>query len=1247
MSVSQRTSLRWAPFTVVLAVVLALGCAGFATSASAAEQAIWHMLVSSRPSNLKSGGAAAEVEKQQLATEEGSSGLDVFEIEVEGGTLGVFVSGGGRPPVTAEDIQKALEANGAYKEAGVSVSGGPVPAPFIVTTANRHVSHPLSPVMLVFPYASFYGTKYGSGEAKLISTAMADGEVALLASNIGDTPAEGGSQPIVIANHLPSSLEALAMLGKTANPSIERASVTCSVSSTIEGTCEFSSSLPVYEAIEVAVWVRVKGAQIGKEDDSAHVEGGDARMPASGTLALSFGSEPEFGVQNYEMNVEADGGGPVTQAGAHPFQMTTSEVLDQNAEGNPVGMAKDLEFKLPQGFVGNPTVYPHCSLGEFLNIVIQPLGNECRPETAVGIALATIRLKGQIETFSVPVFNLEPDEGEPARFGFDPAVPVVLDTAVRTGEDYGVTVSSHNITQLASLLSAQVTLWGVPGNPAHDQARGWGCLRATQGVSGYTCKPEEQRNATPFLSMPTSCSGPMQAPMLADSWQRPGYFREFSLVTPMPGLVGCNKERFEPSLETARPDLQHAGTPTGLTVDVHVPQNLQTVAGATAESSVKQIDVTLPDGMTLNPGGADGLTSCTEAEIGYLGKEEPEKEVAFEHFTSDYPSCPDSSKIATVTIHTPLLPHPIEGFVYLATPSINGEPGDNPFNSLISMYLVAQDPVSGVLVKLPMRVELNPATGQLVTKVDNPELPFEDAELHLFGGSRAPLATPAMCGTYTTKAVFTPWSGNAPVDSNATFTIDSGPGGGSCLTSPKPFAPSLQAGATNLQAGGYTPFTTTLGHPDGNQYLGSVSMKLPPGLMGSLSGVKLCPEPQAAQGTCGPESLIGHTTVTAGLGSNPAVVARPGNVYITVPYNGHDACKVGEAGCAPFGLTVANPAETGPFDLEKGTACDCVVVRAKVEVNPITAQLTVTSDPLPTILKGIPLQLQHVNMTIERPGFTFNPTNCEPLSIDSTIASSEGASASVSTRFQVANCATLGFKPQFRVSTPGKTSRKDGAGLDVKLLYPTAPFGSQANIAKVKVDLPKQLPSRLSTLQKACLASTFEANPSACPTGSRVGFAKATTPVLPVPLEGPAYFVSYGAKKFPELIIVLQGYGVTIDLHGETFISKAGITTSTFRQVPDVPVGSFELKLPQGPNSALAANANLCKATYTVTSTRRVRARIKGRSMYVTVKVAKRVHGLRMPTAFIAQNGATIHTSTPISVTGCARARRNLHKTKR
>jgi hypothetical protein len=364
-----------------------------------------------------------------------------------------------------------------------------------------------------------------------------------------------------------------------------------------------------------------------------------------------------------------------------------------------------------------------------------------------------------------------------------------------------------------------------------------------------------------------------------------------------------------------------------------------------------------------------------------------------------------------------------------------------------------------------------------------------------------------------------------------------------------------------------------------------------------LTGIKLCPEAQANAGTCAPESEIGETIVSVGLGGDPFSVTG-GKVYLTEKYAG-----------APFGLSIVNPASAGPFVLQEGRP---LVVRAKVEVDPTTAALTVTTDPpdsphaIPTIIEGIPLQIRHVNVAITRPGFTFNPTNCDAMQITGAVASVEGASAPVSVPFQVANCERLGFKPSFEVATAAHHTRTNGTSLDVKLSYPRAPFGSQANLAKVRVELPKQLPSRLTTLQRACPDGLFNASPANCPAASRVGEAVATTPLIPVALQGPAYFVSHGGAKFPELIIVLSGYGVTVDLHGETFISKAGITSSTFNTLPDLPVSAFELKLPAGPDSALTGNGNLCATK------------------------------LYMPTTFTAQNGVASKQRTPIRVEGCA-----------
>jgi hypothetical protein len=527
----------------------------------------------------------------------------------------------------------------------------------------------------------------------------------------------------------------------------------------------------------------------------------------------------------------------------------------------------------------------------------------------------------------------------------------------------------------------------------------------------------------------------------------------------------------------------------------------------------------------------------------------------------------------------------------------------NPFGSLVALYIVAQDPVSGTLIKVAGEVKLDPVTGQLVSTFDNtPQLPFEDLSLHFFGGSRAPLGTPALCGTYTTQAAIEGWSGNPPAEPSSTFQIASGPDGSPCHD-PLPFAPELTAGSTNIQAGAFTPFTMTMSRQDGNQNLKAIQLRMPPGLLGTLTGVKLCDEAKANAGTCGPESLIGETTVSVGLGDTPFSV-KGGRVYITEGYKG-----------APYGLSIVNPAKAGPFDLGS------VVVRAKIELDPATAALIVTTDntgphAIPQILDGIPLQIKHVNVTITRPeGFTFNPTNCEPQKIGGSLISSQGAVGVLAVPFQVTNCATLAFKPTFKVSTNGKTSRNTGASLDVKLSYPKARWGSQANIRYVKVALPKQLPSFLTTLQHACPDTTFEANPAGCSTGSIVGTAKASTPILPVPLSGPAYFVSHGGAKFPELVIVLSGYGVTVQIHGETFISKTGVTSSTFKYIPDVPVESFELKLPQGPNHALAANGNLCTNT------------------------------LNMPTRFVAQNGLELKQDIHVTATNCTRHKTQKHQT--
>jgi hypothetical protein len=1036
-------------------------------------------------------------------------------------------------------------------------------------------------------------------------------KLVVTATNLGDGPVNGATTPVRILDTLPepeltpaSTPQGAAGTGKGgivgAGPGEPgyRGPVTCSLTPL---SCEFTGTLQPYEHIEVVITLAVSAPP--QQPNRVSVSGGGApSLSISRPLTVS-GEPTPFGVEDYGLAPEEEGGALDTRAGSHPFQLTTTLALNQTADPvKPPAMPRNLSFKLPPGLIGNPTPFPQCPAVQF-TATKTGVSNLCPDDTAIGVAVVRV---DEPETFklltdAVPVFNLKPDVGEPARFGFFVVgVPVVLDTAVRTGGDYGVTVSSYNTSQTANFISSIVTLWGAPGAAAHNSSRGWSCVAGGLWSGGSPCKESTPAVQAPFLVMPTSCANPLSEPLTstveADSWPAP--YRESQTATPVSytlqdslgepfGLDGCNKLLFSPEIEVS-PDVPNASTPTGLTVEIHVPQDAALNPKGLAESNVRDTTVTLPEGLTLNPGGADGLQACSEAQMGFTGVEGETV-----HFTPGKPSCPDASKIGTVEIETPLLPHMLKGFVYLATPAPFGEGGMNPFGSLIAMYIVAEDPVSGTLVKLPGEASLDPVTGRLTTTFKNtPQVPFENLRLHFYGGARAPLSTPSACGSYETKASFTPWSGNEPVQSSSTFNITTGPNGGPCAN-PRPFAPGFQAGSTNIQAGAFTPFTTTMSRPDADQPLGRLSMKLPPGLLGLISSVKLCGEPQASLGTCGPESLIGHTVVSAGLGSNPVTVKRPGEVFITGPYEG-----------APYGLSIVNPAEAGPFNLGN------VIVRAKIEVDPLTAALTIVSDPLPTILKGIPLQLQHVNVTIDRPGFTFNPTNCGHMAITGTMSSSEGASAPVSTPFQVTNCATLKFAPKFAVSTSAKTSKAKGASLTAKLSYPAGSQGTEANLTRVKVDLPIQLPSQLKTLQKACLAKVFEANPAACPPESIVGHAKVITPILPVPLTGPAYFVSHGGEAFPSLTMVLQGYGVTVDLVGTTLI-KNGITSTLFKAVPDVPFNTFELTLPQGKYAALAANLPA-----------------KAKSSFCG-------QSLKMPTEFVAQNGAVIHQSTPVSVTGC------------
>jgi hypothetical protein len=955
---------------------------------------------------------------------------------------------------------------------------------------------------------------------------------------------------------------------------LERSGGPCSGSTIV--TCEFpavrNTGEGPHEKQEIDVRVAPGEAKTVLQD-KVTLRGGGALSAVDTTVPIRIGTEPPgTGLSNFDAWVSSADGTIDTQAGSHPYELmvlfaTNNHV--KNGEYSPAGgETKAVDVNLPAGLVGEPGAVPQCPREIFDG------GNICPPDTQVGSEEAQI-VQGVPAHF--PIYNLVPPPGVAAEFGFDwSKTQVFFDARVRSGGDYGITVHSNIPQQRVTFNSA--TIWGVPGEHG----------------TGASLKP--------LLTLPTSCSrqGQFSIEMLG-TWSEPGATAPVLSVpyhnsedVPIE-FTGCERlVHFAPFVKLA-PDTSFSDTPAGLSAIVKVPQDLNPEGLSTP--GLKETTVVLPEGVAINPGQATGLVACQPYQEN-IGGPEAEKEVM-----DGPPSCPSASKVGTDEISTPLLANRLKGNVYVLQA--------NPPN--LELLVAAEG--EGVYLKLIGTVHLDEQTGQLTTTFKGtpqdpgtPDAPLNEFVLNFSGGPQAALVTPPTCGVYTATADFTPWSTPFVEDalSESNFSITSGPGGSgvaSC-TGPLPFTPTMTAGSTTDQAGGYTDFSMLLSRGDGQQRIEKLQFKTPEGLLGMIAKIPLCQEPQAAAGACPAASQIGHTVAEVGPGPYPFVIPEPGAppapIYLTGPYDG-----------APFGLSIAVPVVAGPFNL------GIEVVRAKIEVDPHTSQLTISTTAFPRTVKGIPTDIREIDAVIDRPEFMFNPTDCNPMSFSGSARSFEGASESLSSHFQMGSCRSLLFKPNFKVSTSGKTSRASGASLTAKIVYPTGNLGanqasSQSNIKSVKVDLPKQLPSRLTTLQKACPAKVFEANPASCPADSIVGHAKAITPLLPVPVEGPAYFVSHAGEEFPNLILVLQGDNVTIDLVGDTFINnKTNITSSTFKEVPDVPIESFELNLPQGKFSALAANTNLCS--------------VKG--------------GLKMPTAFMGQNGAEIHENTPITATGCGKVK--------
>jgi hypothetical protein len=929
--------------------------------------------------------------------------------------------------------------------------------------------------------------------------------------------------------------------------------VRCTIPTNLTGTSEPS----VLEPSEGRI-IRIKiSAATGAEGESltnvARVEGGGAE-PASVSSENEVSSTPAPpGLTEFRSQITDVDGRPATQAGSHPYQYTTSFALAMRPGSNGFfvpagGDAKDLRVALPPGFVGNPTATARCTIAQFNQIetVLTPgsgfyTKNSCPEGSAVGLAVFQ-RFETGGEFLVLPIYNLVPPPGMPAQLGFNALkASYFIDTSlVRENGEQRIVAEVRNATEIKRVVAGSVTIWGVPADASHDRLRG-SCL-ATGGLKRFSrglCDAGIVEK--PFLRLPTSCEAPMRSEMSFDIWPNPGVFEGASSSGPTP--LNCAALDFSPTI-TARPQTTVADSPSGLRFNLHVPQSEDPDLLATAD--LRDAVITLPEGVTVNPASANGLDACSPAQIDLEG--------------SDPAQCPDASKVGSVRVDTPLLDHPLPGAVYVATQN------ENPFNSLLAIYIVLDDPQSGIVVKLAGHVALDLGTGRLTTRfTDNPQLPFEDFTVEFFDGPRAPLRTPPTCGTYTTTTSLKPWSAPesgfdaTPSDS---FAVATAPGGGPCAASEAalPHRPSFAAGTLAPVAGAYSPLVTDIDRSDGTQTLSGLSVTLPEGLLAKLAGTSYCPDAaiaaagaksgssELASPSCPASSLLGTVDVGAGAGSAPVHV--DGKVYLAGPYKG-----------APLSLAVLTPAVAGPFDL--GT----VAVRAALRVSPVTTQATVVSDPFPTILEGIPLDVRSIHVHVDRRQFSLNPTDCEPKSIGANATSIFGQGAELSDRFQVGGCRGLEFAPRLSIRLLGATKRVGFPSLRAELR--AAP--GQANIARTAVTLPHSAFLEQGHIRTICTRVQFAAEQ--CPAASIYGRATAFSPLLDQPLRGPVYLRS-SDNPLPDLVADLKGQ-VDIELVGRIDSVNRGIRT-TFDAVPDAPVSRFILQMRGGKRGLLVNSTDLC-----------------------------------------------------------------------
>jgi hypothetical protein len=870
-----------------------------------------------------------------------------------------------------------------------------------------------------------------------------------------------------------------------------------------------------------------------------------------------------------EYGIESTGAGVSTvQAGGHP-DFTVSLRLKKDAEGNLPATTKDLTFDLPAGFLANPNAVPKCSAAQLTTTDVNDKSNNtgCPQGSQVGVTEILLYQGGTLLSFFEPVYNMEPRFGEPARFGFIAEyLPIFVDTELRPDREYAATAKVEGASAVLPLLSATTTFWGTPADESHDSQRITPYEAAHNNGSPET--PNGKRSAglvpVPYMLNPNRCGVAGGVSITATPYALPDLHA--NVFASLPANAGCSLLDFEPDM-SIQPTSSQAETGSGLDVNLTFPTDGLEHPNLFGGAIQKRAEVTLPEGVTVNPSQAEGLGVCSEVDFA--------RETAFSGADE---GCPQTSKIGSVSATSPLVDESAEGALFIAKPK------ENPFDTLIALYLVLKIPDRGVIVKLPGKVVPDPKTGRLITTFGEapyeiPQLPVSSFHLHFREGARSPLVTPPTCGAYTSTATFTSWAGQT-VTLHPSFQISRGVNGGACPNGTPPFHPGFEAKTKNLRAGAYSPYYLHLTRSDGEQELTRFSTTFAPGAVAKLAGVARCPQAaieaararpgrdELASPSCPPSSQIGRVLAGAGVGS--VLTYAEGKVYLAGPYHGD-----------PLSVVAIVPAVAGPFDV--GT----VVTQEALSLDPETARAQVdgsSSDPIPHILAGIPLKVRDIRVYVDRPGFSLNPTDCGPLVFaaelwgggNDVFSSVDDSPASLSSPFQVANCAKLGFKPKLSFTLKGGIRR----GAHPALKAVVTPREGDANIGDARVTLPHSAFLDQGHIRTICTRVQFAAgagNGAQCPQGAVYGHAEVWTPLLDEPLEGPAFLRS-SIHNLPDLVIALHGL-VDVDLVGRIDSVHGGIRSS-FESVPDAPVSRFVLEMQGGKKGLIVNSTDLCAAKH-------------------------------------------------------------------